>query len=54
MIIWPAQRQAAQNEWPGMESKLLTAIGAPLADEADGLDLFEPSLGYAEARDNLR
>lgn len=54
ILCGPTQRQAAKNERPGMESKLLTAARSLPADQADRLDLFEPSLGYAEARDNLR
>ncbi len=39
---WAAQRESAQDKWPGIEREFLPAASALLADEADRLDLLQP------------
>ncbi len=45
-----AKREAAQDEWPGIERQVLLSLRSLLADKVDRLYRFEPALGQAEGR----
>lgn len=50
---WAAERQATQDEWPGMESDLLTAAFSLFSDKADRFELLEFPFRDAEVRKNF-
>ena len=47
-----AERKAAENEWPRLESKLLAAAGAFFSDKTDRIELLHPVLGQADGGKN--
>ena len=52
---WLAQREATQYEGPGIVTDLLPATLSLVADELNGLELFEPPLGDSDGwKDGLQ
>jgi len=49
---WTTQRDTAKDEGSGVVGKFLAAGVAGLADQADGLQLFELELGETNRRQN--
>jgi hypothetical protein len=49
---WLAQREAAQDEGPGIVTDLLRAMFSLVPDELNGVELFEPLLGDTDRGKN--
>ena len=47
---WAAEWNATEHERASIEGKLLLAVFSFLADETNGLELFEPALGDTDGR----
>ena len=50
VLRWAAEWNATEHERASIEGKLLLAVFSFLADETNGLELFEPALGDTDGR----